>query len=206
MKTVKIASALLLLSLAGTALCAVYNAPCQTDDQCYAMYTTSYVCEKEHCIRKSFDYNHLEIIGIIFIVFISMIANAGGLGAGAVIIPVYIFIYNFSPTDSIPLSKITIFAGALVNFILSWRERDHRRHNKFLINYNMGAVIIPLLLAGTQIGVILSKFLPPFVIILGLIFYLLLSLTKMYERGVKEVSKENKERAELLEQSKLLIY
>jgi hypothetical protein len=31
-----------------------------------------------------------------------MFANAGGLGAGAVIIPIYIFIYGFAPTDSIP--------------------------------------------------------------------------------------------------------
>ena len=167
------------------------------------MYTNAYICEKNHCVRKNFDYDAIELTGCLIIILITMVANAGGLGAGAVIIPVYIFVYRFSPTDSIPLSKITIFAGAIVNYILSWKERDHRRPNNFIINYSMAAVIVPLLLAGTQIGVVLSKFFPPFIIILGLIAYLLLSVTKMYERGVKEWNKENKEVSELLQQSRL---
>jgi len=60
-----------------------------------------------------------------------MFANAGGLGAGAVIIPVYIFVYGFSPTDSIPLSKITIFAGAIASVMFMWNSRNDKEKNKF---------------------------------------------------------------------------
>lgn len=66
-------------------------------------YTEMYHCENNHCLRKPFTFdNSREFIGAIVIVIISMFANAGGLGAGAVIIPIYIFIYGFAPTDSIP--------------------------------------------------------------------------------------------------------
>lgn len=149
-------------------------------------------------MRGVFQNTPTEMIGYIVIIGICMVANAGGLGAGAVIIPVYMFMYDFSATDSIPLSKITICAGAIVNFLLSWKERDRRNQNRFLINYNMGAVIVPLLLGGTQIGVSLSRFLPPAIIVMGLVAYLFFSVKKMYERGVKEYKKEQAERLEEL--------
>lgn len=82
-----------------------------------------------------------------------MFANAGGLGAGAVIIPIYMFIYGFAPTDSIPLSKITIFAGAITNVLFIWNSRLPNNPNAFLIGYEMSSAMIPLLLCGTMIGV-----------------------------------------------------
>lgn len=74
-----------------------------------------------HCIRTWFTFdNWREWTGAIIVVVISMFANAGGLGAGAVIIPIYVFVYGFAVTDSIPLSKITIFAGAVSNIFFTW--------------------------------------------------------------------------------------
>lgn len=193
---------LLLALVACPVLAAEYNAHCVEDRDCHSIYTKSYNCEHHHCIRKAFTYDSKEVFGIFLIVFISMVANAGGLGAGAVIIPVYSYIYDFSPTDAIPLSKITIFAGAIVNLVLSWRERDTKRPNKFQINYNLAAVIIPLLMAGTQIGVILSRFLPPAIIITGLVSYLLYSVQKMYDRGTKEWKKEQQARDALMDKGR----
>lgn len=125
--------------------CAEYNAPCVTDNQCHSIYTDLYHCQAGHCIREPFTWNNWrEIAGAIVIVIISMFANAGGLGAGAVIIPVYIFIYGFAPTDSIPLSKITIFAGAIATMLFGWNERLPSDKNKFLIQYEMASTMIPL--------------------------------------------------------------
>lgn len=126
-----------------------------------------------------------------------MFANAGGLGAGAVIIPIYIFIYGFAPTDSIPLSKITIFAGAIANVLFMWNERKEGLRNNFLISYEMAAAMIPLLLCGTMIGVLLSKFLPPAVVTGCLVLYLVYSTWKMFEKARQITKKENTERAKL---------
>lgn len=145
-------------------------------------------------MRKAFTYDNHECIGVIVIILISMFANAGGLGAGAVMIPVYMIFYSFSATDSVPLSKITIFAGAIVNLILSWNTRHHKDPNRFLTNYNQAAVIIPLLLAGTQIGVILSKLFPPIAIIGGLVYFLQKTSVSMYKRAKKEWLTEQESR------------
>lgn len=152
-------------------------------------------------MRRPFEYDQHEVIGMLVIITVSMFANAGGLGAGAVMIPVYMVLYGFSATDSIPLSKVTILAGAIVNFLLSWKTRHHKNPNRFLINYNQAAVIIPLLLAGTQIGVILSKLFPPVVIIGGLVYFLIKTSFQMYHRATKEWKKEQDMRREILGRS-----
>ena len=155
-----------------------------------------YVCKHKHCIRESFTFdNPREWVGAVIIVLISMFANAGGLGAGAVIIPVYIFVYGFAPTDSIPLSKITIFAGAIASVLFGWSQRRDNDKNKFLISYEMAAAMIPLLLCGTMIGVLASKFLPPSVVTALLVAYLLYSTWKMFAKAVQTTKKENAQRA-----------
>lgn len=163
---------------------AVYNAPCKLTAECVNIYTSDYQCIDSHCKRKGLNYNPEELLGSIMIIFIAMVANAGGLGAGAVIIPVYMFMYGFVATDSIPLSKITIFAGAIVNIIFTWNHRHFADKNKHLINYNLGTIMIPLLLGGTMIGVMISKLLPGLIITIGLICYLALSIFKLYEKGM----------------------
>jgi len=118
--------------LVSLANCAVYNAKCSTNSECHSIYTEHYICETGHCIREPFTWNTWrEFVGAFVIVVISMFANAGGLGAGAVIIPVYIFIYGFATTDSIPLSKITIFAGAIASVMFMVNQRREDNPNKF---------------------------------------------------------------------------
>lgn len=180
-----IALTILALFLATPVVSAEYNAPCQIDADCKSIYTDEYRCYNRHCMRKYFTYNTRELTGTVVVILIAMIANAGGLGAGAVIIPIYMFFYGFVATDAIPLSKITIFAGAVTNIAFNWNTRHIYNHNRFLINYNVASSMIPLLLAGTTIGVILSKFLPSIIITCGLIFYLILSILKLYKRGMK---------------------
>jgi uncharacterized membrane protein YfcA len=141
-------------------------------------------------MRKYFTYNFRELMGCLVVIGIAMIANAGGLGAGAVIIPIYMFFFDFVATDSIPLSKITIFAGAVVNMVFNWNNRHIHNKNEFLTNYNLASVMIPLLLGGTTVGVMLSKFLPGLIITMALIVYLSLSIIKLYKRGMKMHKKE----------------
>jgi len=152
------------------------------DLECHSLYNKNYHCEEYHCRRPKFDTSTKDIIGYIVIVLISSISNAGGMGAGSIIIPAYMAFYNFVATDAIPLSKLTIFAGASTNFILSWSQRDPKKQSRFLINYNMASYMVPMLLSGTQVGVLLAKFLPPALIWIGLLSYMLISIAKVFKR------------------------
>lgn len=58
------------------------------------------------------------MIGAILIFLVSGLANAGGLGGGPIFIPIIIFFFDYVTAEAIPMSKATIFAGALVNSIL----------------------------------------------------------------------------------------
>lgn len=170
--------------LTSSALASEYNHPCQIDEECFGIYTRSYKCIENHCMRREFDYSSRELMGALVVIFVASVANAGGLGAGAVIIPIYMFFYDFSATDAIPLSKITIFAGAVVTFLFNCTDRHHKNKNKFVIDYPMASILVPLLLAGTTSGVMLSRFLPGLLITFCLISYLILSTYKLYQRGM----------------------
>ena len=62
-------------------------------------------------------------MGLILIFLVSILTNAGGIGGGAILIPIYTFIFDFTIGASIPLSKATIFSGAVVNILLSFNNR-----------------------------------------------------------------------------------
>ena len=156
-------------------------------------------------MKTHFEYNRKELIGAILVIILSMISNAGGVGAGLIIVPVYILFYGFVSSDAIPLSRVTIFSGSLTNYVLNFNQRDPHNQNQLLINYSLCAVMMPLLLAGTQIGVICSRFFPAAVIMLVLAFYLVTSAKKIFKRAkndseieriqfLNEKMKENYER------------
>ena len=138
------------------------------------------------CEHEGFlPLNYKKILGLISIVLVSALANAGGIGGGEIIVPVYIFLFDWTVGDSIPLSKATIFAGAFINYFMIvglWSPIDK---GAFLINYEISAYIIPLVLAGTMIGVFLTKLLPSFLIFSALVIYISISTYEIYFKAVK---------------------
>lgn len=195
---------ILLLLLCSWTQCSVFNAPCQKTAECVQLYNRHYECYQNHCQRVAFEFKRKEILGFVLVTVVSVITNSGGVGAGTIIIPVFIYFFGFVSSDAIPLSRITIFAGSIVNYMINWNLRDPRRKNHFMIDYNLACVMMPLLLAGTQTGVILARFLPSFVVTCILVVYLLSSTGKMWDRAIKETQKEreNSEKLKALESGK----
>jgi uncharacterized membrane protein YfcA len=70
------------------------------------------------------------------------------------------------------MSKATIFAGAITNIFLIARKRHPTKKTQFVVDYGLAGAIIPLLLAGSMIGVLLTKCLPPLIVVLLLSWYL----------------------------------
>jgi uncharacterized membrane protein YfcA len=107
------------------------------------------------------------------------------------VVPAYIVFFGFVSSDAVHLSRITIFAGAFVNFLINWRKRDPKEKDRLLIDYKMGSVMIPLHLAGAEVGVMIGKFLPAVFVTAILFCFLLLSILKTYQRGRAEIKKES---------------
>jgi len=173
---------------------AIYNAPCKVNQDCIRIYNDAYQCTDGHCIRQPITFTWKEILGIGIIFVVASIANAAGLGAGPVLVPVYMFLFKFVATDSIPLSKIAILSGSIVNTLVYWSSRHPKSKNRFIINYPLASCMVPLLIGGTMIGVMLSKLLPPVFILGSLIIYLLLSIWKIFKKASSSWKKEKEER------------
>jgi len=71
------------------------------------------------------------------------------------------FLFNYTTPESIPLSKATILAGAIMNIVLIINRRRKDVKDTLMIDYGLAGATIPLLLGGTMIGVMLTKMLPP---------------------------------------------
>jgi len=164
--------------------------PCEKNQDCQERYNEAYECEKRLCLRRHYTYDNREVTGMAFLVVLSTVSNAGGVGAGTVVVPLYSYFFGFDSNDAVHLSRITIFAGALVNFFINWKKRDLRSKDRLLINYDLASVMIPLHLAGAEFGVILGKFMPSIAITFLLFLFMLLSLVKTWDRAKAETKKE----------------
>ena len=107
--------------------------------------------------------------------------------------PIYIWLFDFAVEDAIPLSKMTIFMGAIVNYLILKNVRLDDDPNSPLINYSLAGVIVPMLLAGTSIGVFGAKLFPPILILTFLSGFLILSTFKMTQKAIKLWKKETEE-------------
>ena len=153
------------------------NTSCISDSDCISLLNQKYFCQNSTCTHDSiFPTSIDELLGLLAIVLISMVANLGGIGGGEVIVSVYIYFFEYSIREAIPLSKVTILAGSLVNFLVNYDRRHDLNKNSFLIDYKLVSLVIPSMLAGTTIGVAFTKSFPS-AIILMLVVALVINFT-----------------------------
>jgi uncharacterized membrane protein YfcA len=148
--------------------------------------------EANRCIHKPLfaPFTRQDWIGSLLAFVVCALAAGGGIGGGGVLVPVFIAFVGFSPRDAIPLSKATIFGGAIANIILNYRKR-HPLADRPLIDYNASLVLEPMTLAGTLFGVYLNKVLPPSVTLLVLLLTLYIMLWRTTKKGLELWRKEN---------------
>jgi uncharacterized membrane protein YfcA len=112
-----------------------------------------------------FPLTNVEILGSIIILFVSGLANAGGLGGGALMIPILLLIFNFDSQQSIMISYTIVFGGSIGNLIVALRKRDPKTNLPYT-NYDIALVSLPILLMGTIVGVWLGRVIPELFILM----------------------------------------
>lgn len=85
-----------------------------------------------------------------------MIAAAGGIGGGGILVPLYILVLHFHPKHAIPLSNITIFGGAITNTVLNLSKR-HPDADRPLVDWDLILVMEPLTIGGALVGSFINK-------------------------------------------------
>ena len=129
---------------------------CISDSSCRDMN----YCNDGICVHKNlFPLEMIEYIGSALMTFISIIANAGGVGGSSITISILLLMFNFSAYEAIPLAQVFVFSGVFTTIIIIFNKRHHF-HNKPLIYYDLIMLICCPLLMGVSIGVILNRSFP----------------------------------------------
>jgi uncharacterized membrane protein YfcA len=181
---------------------------CETNDECMqrndknqCFNSTSIgapVC-KHKPLFSPFDTSDSWIALITFCTI--LLAAPSGIGGGGILVPMYLAIGRFSPRTGIPLSKATIFGGAVTNNYFNVQKR-HPDCNRPLIDYNICMVMEPVLLLGTVLGVFFNAISPGWLITILLVLCLTYTTyrttIKAFETFDKEMKAEKEEEQQRL--------
>jgi uncharacterized membrane protein YfcA len=154
---------------------------------------------KSHSAKPIYNENHKPLFpldksdywGLILATLGLMVASGGGIGGGGILVPIYIIVMGFSPRHAIPLSNVTVFAGAIANTIQYWPKR-HPLADRPLVDWDLILVMEPLTIAGALIGAFLNKVLPELLLTVLLVLLLAFTAWTTLEKSVKMYKKESK--------------
>jgi hypothetical protein len=155
-----------------------YGDPCQTNADCDPKWE---YCDSRpnvgtfECEHKfAFPMLDIEFVGSFFCILIVLIANAGGLGGGGVVIPVGMAFYKFDIRESIAMSNASVCISSVVRFFLILKKRHPLKPYGVVVDYDIATLMLPSIMFGANLGVILNLILPEAVIVLIFICVLLL--------------------------------
>ena len=147
-------------------------------------------CIDEFCIHKSvFPITTREAVGSFIAVLVSGLANSGGIGGGTLLTSLMLTLFNYSTNKSISIVYCMLFGASLGSFLSVCRMKD-KDTKKPLINYDVALICLPLMLLGTNLGMILSRSLPSILTLIGMVIVNSIILKKTFVRAVKEYNLE----------------
>ncbi len=68
-----------------------------------------------------FPFNLMEYLGVFIFVFMTILANAAGLGGGGLLIPFMMIFLNLSIFECVPLANLYGLLASLCRFIINFK-------------------------------------------------------------------------------------
>lgn len=165
---------------------------CQTDSQCASALTSGYKCVDSVCSNTELTTIGLNwMVGCLLIFFISAIANSAGVGGAAILVPVFAYVFELSIGDSVAMAQIAILSGSVLNLTVIANKRRKDNKDVLLADFPLLSRMVPLVLAGSMVGIMLHKLLPEIVILFTLTAYLGYTMFKLYYQLKSQITKEN---------------
>jgi len=96
-----------------------------------------------------------EIFATIFIPILLAFASVGGIGGGAVMVPLGIAFFHFASKESIAVSAVIVLESAVIRYVFfsHWKEHPEIK-SRSEIDFNTVRMVYPLFLLGSYFGVI----------------------------------------------------
>jgi uncharacterized membrane protein YfcA len=145
-----------------------------------------------------------------------MLAASAGLGGGGVFVPLFCLIIGMTPQQAIPVSSAAIFGGSIINMVFNVPLKESASSTfdgkgevfselkRPLIDFDALMVMMPMLLAGTFIGVILNTIIPSWFLVAVLIVTLGFTSFKSFKKAKKSWLAESEARKTSQEEKKAI--
>ncbi|KAG3175618.1 hypothetical protein C6341_g9392 [Phytophthora cactorum] len=184
---------------------------CEAATDCLAQGLKHSTCRAGVCVDDAlFPLSHEEIAGSIGAFVATILAAGSGLGGGGLLVPLYIMLMSMSSHEAVPLSKATIFGGAIASFLLNVWKRHPLVRSRPLIDYETMLLMEPMTLAGTIIGVNMNAVFPEWLITVCIVWLLTKTALRTYKKGKKiwkeEADADNKIITDIVAYWRLLPY
>ncbi len=163
---------------------------CNRSDQCtdWPAFECQWADGSKHnvCHHKALfpSVSDVDIITSILAFIFCAMAGGGGVGGGSLLVPIFVVINRFLPSEAIPLSKATIFAGSIGNLLLNIFKSHPYDERRVLIDYETATVLEPIAMYGTVIGVVLTRTFPDWFIFIALVTVLFFMSWKTIVRAI----------------------
>ena len=166
--------------------------PCTLSEDCFE---DALECREGRCLLKSMsDIPLLQLSGgALVVVTVCSIAVVAGLGGGGILVPLFAAILDVPIASAVAFSHSAISGQSLLNCAMSVQKTMSTTDggSRPLINYQYLSILLPLCLAGTLLGSMLSRIVPDW-LRLALLFGLLSAvLSKVVDRAKRQFQSDN---------------
>lgn len=134
------------------------------------------------CRHYLFPMDSWTILGTIVLAIVSGLCTIAGLGGGSLAVVGLLIFFNYLPKDA-TLVAFCFILGASVGNASNLMQKAY--NGKPLIQFHYAFILVPLMLAGSLIGVLLNKFLPSAVVCFIILASVAMNLKKTYNRLIQ---------------------
>ena len=124
----------------------------------------------------------IEIAGVFVLSVLTVLSNVGGIGGGGIIIPITMSMFGFSTKEAIAISSSLILCGSATRFMLQINQR-HPEKDATVIDYSIVILMLPVVIAGSFVGVILNMIIPSIILSSFLTILLIVLAFRSYQKA-----------------------
>ena len=123
--------------------------------------------------KPLFPMKELEFWGMAAVYAILWYSNLGGAAGAGLVVPIAIYFFKFDAKNAITLSNFSTLLSSTVRLIAKrkWKHPLKAKQGAVIIDYDLGAIMLPAVVSGVSIGAIMNIIAPQIIVT---VFYILL--------------------------------
>ena len=136
-------------------------------------------CSGDICMHKElFPLNYSDLFLVLLIFGTTTLSTLSGVGGGAIDVLILMLVGGFPLEMAVPLALCDVFGACIVKFGYFVKRRNPLNNFRYLPNYKIVLLFVPLYGTFAYVGYLLNSYSPYFLTLLVLLVVLCISLYK----------------------------